>query len=165
MGLADGKILGLPVGSTTPVFLAVLAVHVAAALTAVVSGLLAAISAKGGGRHVHAGRLYYRALIVVFGTALILAGLRPRQDWHLALIGAIAVAAAAVGVRHRRLHRPGDTGHIIGMGASYAAMFTAFYVDNGPHLPVWDRLPTIALWLVPGLIATPLIARAVTRHR
>lgn len=51
------------------------------------------------------------------------------------------------------------------MGAAFAAMLTAFYVDNGPHLPGWDRLPTFAFWILPGLIATPLIIRAVRRHR
>jgi hypothetical protein len=163
--LADDKILGVTVGSTAAVFLAVLAVHVAAALTATISGLIAAVSAKGGDRHIRTGRLYFRALAVVFGTALVLAGMRLRQDWYLALIGAIAFAAAVLGVRHRRLHRPGDTGHIVPMGVSYAAMFTAFYVDNGPHLPLWDRLPTPVFYFLPSVVAAPLIGRAVVNHR
>jgi hypothetical protein len=165
MALADGKILGVNVGSTAAVFLAVLAVHVAAALIAVISGLIAAVSAKGGDRHIRAGRLYFRALAVVFGTALVLAGMRLRADWHLALIGAVAFAAAVVGVRHRRLRRPGDTGHIVPMSVSYAAMLTAFYVDNGPHLPLWDRLPAIVFYFLPAVVAAPLIGRAVLRHR
>jgi uncharacterized membrane protein len=165
MGLADGKILGVTVGSTAPVFLAVLAVHVAAALTAVISGAVAAVSAKGGDRHVRAGRIYFRALAAVFGTALVLAGIRLRHDWYLALIGAVAFAAAILGVRHRRLRRNGDTGHIVPMGVSYAAMFTAFYVDNGPHLPLWDRLPTVVFYFLPAVVAAPLVGRAVLRHR
>ena len=164
MTLGADKILGLTVGSTAPLFVAVLAVHVAAALTALVSAVIAAVSAKGGTRHIRAGRLYYRALIAVFVTALALTALRPAEDWYLALIGAAALAAAYLGVRHRRQHRPGDTGHIVGMGASFAAMLTAFYVDNGPHLPLWDRLPTPVFWVLPGLVATPLIVRAVRRH-
>ena len=51
------------------------------------------------------------------------------------------------------------------MGLSYIAMLTAFYVDNGPHLPLWDRLPTIAFWLLPSIIGTPITARAVSRAR
>jgi hypothetical protein len=35
------------------------------------------------------------------------------------------------------------------MGIAYTAMLAAFYVDNGPHLPLWDRLPTQAFWLLP----------------
>ena len=41
------------------------------------------------------------------------------------------------------------------MGIAYTAMLTAFYVDNGPHLPLWDRLPTLAFWLLPTAIAAP----------
>jgi len=67
--------------------------------------------------------------------------MRWRQDYYLFLIGAVAFTAATIGYQHRRRHRPGDTGHIIGMGTAYVAMLTAFYVDNGPHLPLWDRLP------------------------
>ncbi len=59
----------------------------------------------------------------------------------------------------------GDTGHILGMGIGYTAMLTAFYVDNGPHLPLWDRLPTLAFWLLPSAVAAPLIARAVIHAR
>ena len=44
-------------------------------------------------------------------------------------------------------------------------MLTAFYVDNGPHLPLWDRLPALAFWLLPSVIAAHLITRAITRAR
>jgi len=102
---------------------------------------------------------------VVFATATILAAMRWRQDYHLFIIGAAAFTAATIGVQHRRRHRPGDTGHITGMGISYVAMLTAFYVDNGPHLPLWDRLPALAFWLLPSAIGGPVIARAITRAR
>lgn len=161
--LADGRILGTFVGSTAPVFLAVLAVHVVAGMTAVATGAAAALAAKGGGLHVWVGRVYFRALTVVFSTALILTAMRPREDWHLALIGTIAFVAAVVGRRHRRLHRPGDTPHIAAMGLSYVAMLTAFYVDNGPHLPGWDHLPGWAFYLIPAAIGFPVIARAIGR--
>lgn len=51
------------------------------------------------------------------------------------------------------------------MGTAYVAMLTAFYVDSGPHLPLWDRLPTLTFWLLPSAIGTPIIARAVTHAR
>jgi hypothetical protein len=44
-------------------------------------------------------------------------------------------------------------------------MLTAFYVDNGPHLPLWDRLPVLAFWLLPAAIAAPLITRAIIRAK
>ena len=156
-------ILGTEVGSTVPLFLAILAVHVLAALTAVFSGASAALSSKGSPRHVRAGRWYYQALTVVVASALALTAMRPRQDYPLALIGLVALTAATVGDQHRRRHRPGDTPHIAGMGLSYIAMLTAFYVDNGPHLPLWDRLPTVTFWLLPGAIGIPITARAIKR--
>jgi cobalamin synthase len=159
------RILGDQVGSTAPVFLAFLAIHVLGGLTAVVTGAVAALARKGSPRHVRAGRWYYWAITVVFATATILAAMRWRQDYHLFIIGTVAFTAATIGYEHRRRHRPGDTGHIIGMGVSYVAMLTAFYVDNGPHLPLWDRLPTLAFWLLPTAIGAPIIARAVIRAR
>src|SRR5262252_5116610 len=145
-----GRILGDQVGSTAPVFLVFLAVHVLAGLTAVVTGAAAALARKGSPRHIGAGRWYYRAITAVFATATILAAMRWRQDYYLFILGAVAFGAATVGYLHRRRHRPGDTGHIVGMGGAYVTMLTAFYVDNGPHLPLWDCLPAWAFWLFPG---------------
>jgi hypothetical protein len=159
------RILGDQVGSTAPVFLAFLAVHVLAGLTAVVTGAIAALARKGSPRHIRAGRWYYRAITVLFATATVLAALRWRQDYYLFIIGTVAFTAATIGYQHRRRHRPGDNGHIVGMGTAYVAMFTGFYVDNGPHLPLWDRLPTVAFWLLPSAIGAPIITRAVIRAR
>ena len=84
------RILGTNVGSTAPLFLAVLSVHVLAGLTAVATGAMAALTAKGSRRHVRAGRCYYRAISTAFATALLLTAMRPRADYHLALIGLVA---------------------------------------------------------------------------
>jgi hypothetical protein len=163
--VSASRILGDEVGSTAPAFLAVLAVHVLAGLAAVVTGAVAALARKGGPRHIRAGRWYYRAITAVFATAAALAAMRWAQDWYLLVLGTVAFAAATAGYLHRRLRWPGDTGHIAGMGIAYTAMLTAFYVDNGPHLPLWDRLPALAFWLLPTAVAAPLIARAVIRAR
>lgn len=163
--LDSSRILGTDVGSTNPVFLAVLALHVLAALTAVLTGACAALTAKGSSRHVRFGRRYYQAISVVFGTAAVLAAMRFREDYPLILIGSVAFAAATIGYLHRRRHRAGNAAHISGMGVSYIGMLTAFYVDNGPHLPVWDRLPTLAFWFLPALVGAPVLARALARHR
>ena len=163
--LTASRILGTEVGSAAPAFLAFLAIHVLGGITAVASGAIAAITRKGSPRHIHAGRWYYRAITVVFITATILTAMRWRQDYYLFILGATAFTAATIGYQHRRRHRPGDIGHIAGMGIGYTAMVTAFYVDNGPHLPLWDRLPVLAFWLGPAAIATPLIVRAVIHAR
>ena len=159
------KILGDQVGSTAPVFLAFLAVHVLAGLTAVAAGAVAALSRKGTTRHIRAGRWFYLAITAVFVTATALSIMRWRQDYHLLIIGAVAFTAATIGYLHRRRHLPGDTGHIMGMGTGYVAMLTAFYVDNGPHLPLWDRLPPLAFWFLPAVIGAPIILRAVLAAR
>jgi hypothetical protein len=163
--ITASRILGDQVGSSAPAFLAILAIHVIAGLTAVITGAIAALARKGGGRHIRAGRWYYRAITTVFATATALATMRWAQDYYLFILGATAFTAATIGYLHRRRHRPGDTGHIAGMGIAYTAMLTAFYVDNGPHLPLWDRLPTLAFWLFPSAIAAPLITRAIVRAR
>ena len=159
------RILSNQVGFTAPAFLAVLAVHVVAGLTAVITGATAALARKGSPRHIRAGRWYYRAITTVFATATALAAMRWTQDWYLFILGAVAFTAATAGYLHRRRHRAGDTGHIAGMGIAYTAMLTAFYVDNGPHLPLWDRLPILAFWLLPGAIAAPIITRAIIGAR
>jgi hypothetical protein len=51
------------------------------------------------------------------------------------------------------------------MGTGYVAMLTAFYVDNGPHLPLWDRLPSLTFWFLPAAIGAPIIVRAVLTAR
>jgi hypothetical protein len=158
------RILGDQVGSEAPAFLAFLAAHVVAGLTAVIGGAIAALSRKGSSRHIRAGRWFYRAIAVVFATAAALAVMRWRQDYYLLVIGAVAFGAATIGRQYRRRRR-GDTGHILGMGTGYTAMLTAFYVDNGPHLPLWDRLPAPAFRVLPSAIAAPLIVRAVLRAR
>ncbi len=149
---AASRIFGTEVGSTAPVFLAFLAIHVLAGLTAVATGAAAALARKGSPRHIRAGRWFYWAITVVFATATALAAMRWRQDYHLFIIGAVAFTAATVGYQHRRRHRPGDAAHIAGMGVAYVAMLTAFYVDNGPHLPLWDRLPGLTFWLLPSAV-------------
>jgi lysylphosphatidylglycerol synthetase-like protein (DUF2156 family) len=156
-----------------PVFLAFLAIHVPAGLTAVISGILTATAPKRRGPHTRAGAVYYWAITAVFATAVAMTAMRPARDWYLALLGTLAFLLAAAG-RHARRHPrswpwrghpPGHTPHIIAMGGSYIVLLTAFYVDNGKNLPLWDRLPTAAYWLLPAAVAAPIIWRSVRRHR
>ncbi len=155
-----------------PVFLAFLAVHLLAGLTAVTSGVLAATARKQRGRHTRAGTVYYWAITAVSATAAAMTAMRPARDWYLFLLGAVAFALATAG-RDARRHPgrrpwsrwPRHTPHIIAMGGSYTVLITAFYVDNGKNLPLWDRLPTAAYWLLPAVVAAPIIVRAVRRYR
>jgi hypothetical protein len=158
-------ILGVEVPDDRPVFLAALAVHVAAGFTCVIAGALAASAAKRPGRHPRAGTVYVCGLVVVFVTATVLAGLRWAQDWYLFLIAAVAFALGAVGwIARRRRWRRWLRWHGSGMAGSYLALLTGFYVDNGPHLPVWNRLPHWSFWFIPAIVGVPLTWRALRRN-
>lgn len=157
-------IAGIPIPSDAPFFLAIVGVHVMAGLAAVVAGLLAMTSKKGPGRHPRAGLWYYRSLVVVCVTMAALSALCWTEDYHLFILGALSMAAAIVG----RGNAPSQRGarvrwHIAGMGASYILLLTAFYVDNGPNLPVWRHFPALAYWLLPGAIGVPLIWHVLRR--
>ena len=159
-----GDFLGLPIPGAGPVFAAALAVHIGCGLTAVTSGALAATARKRTGRHPQAGRAYLWALGGLVATATVMAAIRWHEDAHLFAIAVIALGCGLYGYRARRRHRPGwPTHHAIGLGGSYIALLTGFYVDNGPFLPLWDRLPHITYWLLPTIIGIPVIRRAL-RH-
>jgi hypothetical protein len=157
----------IPPGSTT--FHLLLAIHIAAALTSVTTGAAAALSPKRPGRHPRLGTLYYRSLTVVVASAAWLAALRWPQDAYLLILGTLSLAAATLGrtARRRRWrwHRWRWIGlHLVGMSASYILLLTAFYVDNGKHLPLWRSLPHLAYWLLPSAVGLPLVARALARY-
>jgi uncharacterized membrane protein len=158
-------ILGVGVPDTRAVFLTILAVHVAAGLTAVIAGATAMLAPKRSGRHPHAGRTYLCALGVVFATAAAMTVLRWPHNVHLLVIGTVAFALGLAGWRARRNRRPGwRRRHILGMSSSYIGLLTGFYVDNGPHLPLWNRLPDWGFWILPTLVGSPIIIRALRRH-
>ncbi|HKW11338.1 MAG TPA: hypothetical protein VJO33_13230 [Gemmatimonadaceae bacterium] len=49
--------------------------------------------------------------------------------------------------------------HVISLGASYILLLTAFYVDNGKNLPLWNRLPSISYWRLASVIGVPCSMR------
>ncbi len=150
-----------------PMFPIALALHVVAALTAVVSGALAAAARKGPGRHPRAGTVYLYALAAVFVSVTIMAALRWDRDWHLFVIAAVALGLAVAGRRARRRARDtrGTLWHGGTLAGSYVLLFTGFYVDNGPRLPLWDRLPHLAYWFIPAAVGTALTWWALARYR
>jgi hypothetical protein len=159
-------IVGLPVPDEGPIFAIVLVTHIVSGLTAVIAGALAATARKQAGRHPRAGRVYLWALGGIVATATVLAIIRWREDAHLFIIAVIAFGLGRYGCRARRRHHPGwPPHHAIGMGGSYIALLTGFYVDNGPFLPLWNQLPHIAYWLLPSIVGIPLIGRALHRFQ
>jgi len=155
---------GFPLPSDAPLFLAFVAVHVAAGLIAVITGAIAMLSRKRPGRHPQAGTVYYWALAVVFVTMSALAFSRWSDDYHLFILGLLAFIAATIGRTARRKLSSWPRIHMTGMGVSYILMITAFYVDNGPNLPLWRELPPLAFWTLPTLIGAPILINALLRH-
>lgn len=159
------RIAGIPIPSDSLPFLLVLACHVTAGLAAVVTGLVAMFSAKAPGRHPSAGIWYYRSLVGVFCTMAVLSATRWSEDYHLFILGGLALTAAVVG-RRAAPSRPRGRAfvHVIAMGLSYILLLTAFYVDNGPNLPVWRLLPPVAFWVLPILVGAAIIWRVLLTH-
>jgi hypothetical protein len=157
-------IFGLEIPDAGPVFLTALAFHVLAGVTCVITGALAATARKRPGRHPKAGRFYLWGIAVVFTTATVMAVIRWREDWHLFAIAVAAAGLAWWGWRSRMRRKAGWVRrHAIGMGGSYVALLTGFYVDNGQQLPLWDRLPHWMYWILPTAVGVPLIWWALRR--
>ncbi|MGD9527430.1 MAG: hypothetical protein AB7V44_11640 [Pseudonocardia sp.] len=143
----------------------VVALHVASGLIAVAAGVTAMLTRKGARRHRRAGRVGLTGLGGLCVTAPVLASVDWAHRWHLVVLGAVAAGLAAVGFLGARLRRPGwRAAHIAGMSCSFITALTAFYVDNGPRLPVWNLLPPAAFWVLPSVVGLPLLVRALRRH-
>ncbi|HEY8120452.1 MAG TPA: DUF2306 domain-containing protein [Myxococcota bacterium] len=159
-------ILGLPIPSSSPLFLITLAAHVVAGLLCVIAGGVAMLSPKRVGRHPSAGAIYYWSLVVVFASMMVLSVMRWPHDIHLVILGMLSLVAGFIGRAARRQLWVGWTRiHITGMALSYILLLTAFYVDNGPNLPVWRHFPALAYWLAPSLAGLPILAWALVRRR
>jgi hypothetical protein len=158
-------ISGLPLPSDSPFFLSVLAIHVPAGLLCVIAGMVAMLSRKQRGPIRWAGTIYYWGLAVVSVTMAALAISQWSADWDLFVLGVLSFLAATIGRMARRRQWPRWARlHVTGMAASYILMLTAFYVDNGPNLPLLRQLPVIAFWISPAAIGTPILLNALLRH-
>jgi hypothetical protein len=158
-------VFGIPVPSVDPVFLAVVRFHIVVGMVCVVAGLVAMLSVKGRGRHSTFGTYYFWSLAVLVASAMGLSLVRWTENYHLFFLGTLALVAATIGRTAARRRWPNWVGlHLAGMGLSYILMLTAFYVDNGKHLPLWRELPQWAFWVLPAAIGIPFIVHALLRH-
>src|SRR5262249_13626435 len=156
------NVAGIEIPSDSPFFSAVLGAHVLFGLSCVITGVVAIFSRKRPGRHPGVGKIYYYCLFVVFASATILLTLRWAEDYLLLILGSLSFGTASLGrMVIRRRWRNWIRLHLTCMGLSYILLLTAFYVDNGKNLPLWNKLPTIAFWLLPGAVGTPFIVRAL----
>ena len=160
------ELLGIPVPSDAPLFLMALGAHIAAGLSAVVAGAVAAFARKGRGTHPRAGLVYLWALLWVLVSSIVLSVVRWPHDVHLLVIGTIAAVSGAFGwISRLRSRGRWRELHLVAMGISYVALLTGFYVDNGPNLPGWRVLPRWSFWVLPAVIGTPIVLGALRRWR
>lgn len=158
-------VLGIPIPSSDPVFLAIVGVHVLFGLAAVITGAIAMLLRKGRGRHSNLGTTYFWCLAGLFVTMGALSIMRWAENYHLFALGTLSFISAVLGRTAARRHwGQWPRVHLTGMGTSYIFMLTAFYVDNGKTLPLWKELPQIAFWLLPAAVGVPLILHAFHRH-
>jgi hypothetical protein len=157
---------GLVIPSTDPAFLAVaVGLHIPLGIACVMAGAAAMLSRKGRGRHSRFGTIDFYCLLALFASAPFLAAMRWSEDDHLFVLAANSFASAWIGrAALRGRWRHWVRLHITGLGLSYVLMLIAFYVDNGKQLPFWKDLPPVTYWLLPLLVAIPLIVRAQLRH-
>src|SRR5262245_35311856 len=123
------------------------------------------LTLKRAGRQPSACTVYYWSLAVVFLTMAALSILRWPHSTHLFVLGILSFGAGVAGRRaRRRLWRRWLPVHIAGMAVSYILLLTAFYVDNGRHLPLWRSLPALAFWVLPSFVGLPLLIWTLRRH-
>lgn len=136
---------------------ALLSVHIICGTIGLVVGPLAMAVPKRRGRHTRLGIAYQWITGGLCVTAVGLVLLHPRV-WPLAVIAVLTEAAALAGWQVRRRAKPGWVPtHISLICGSYVSFVTAFLVVNFRGSP-WP-------WILPTIVATPLITRAANRHR
>jgi hypothetical protein len=132
-----------------------LTIHITAGTLGLVLGPVAMRARKRKGLHTAAGITYQWCTLALCTSALGLVALKPSL-WPFAVIASATEASALAGWRARRRHRAGwRRRHVIAMCSSYVSFVTAFPVVNFAGSPF--------AWILPTVIATPLIAIAAAR--
>ena len=128
----------------SPIFFALLAVHVSAGTAAVLVGALPIVSAKRkGGAHSRFGRTFARLMLAVVGSAALMSALA--LDPYFAALTATASVTAFSGVRVLRRKRPDTdpaqratsldwwvTGGLFGAAAALASLAAAGRIEGDP---------------------------------
>ena len=105
--MAEGVtvVAGIPIPSTSPVFLAVVGFHVLVGLACVATGAVATLSRKRRGRLSDLGTIYFWGLVAVFASSAGLATVRRAEDYPLFVLAALAMAGAWLGRRAMRTQK------------------------------------------------------------
>ncbi len=158
-------LFGIPVPSDDKIFLAIVVFHILLGIICVSSGVTAMLSEKGSVVHRRSGKIYYRALLLVFISVIPLSIMRWPHNNDLLVLGTLSFFTAYSGRQLALKRRSGWTRlHTMLMGSSYILLLTAFYVDNGKNLPFWNQFSQLFFWLFPSAIGVPIIIYVLLRH-
>jgi len=150
---------------SSPLFLVFIGIHVSAASVSLITGVLAMLSKKTGGKHPNFGTIYFWSLSVVFVTSIGVSFIRWPFDNYLVVLGVLSFGFALAGrLAQRNKWRYRMRVHLVCMSLSFILLLTGFYVDNGKNLPLWKLLPDIAYWTLPALIGIPIVVYVLLHH-
>lgn len=132
-----------------------LTTHVVAGVAGLLLGAMAMAAPKRARWHPRIGIAYQASAAAMTSTAVGLVAMAPHRLWWLGVIALVTEAAALGGWWMRRAHPRGWLAwHIRLMCGSYVSFLTAALVVN---------VDSPLAWILPTVIATPLIALAVKR--
>ncbi|MBX9851586.1 MAG: hypothetical protein K2X86_07480 [Cytophagaceae bacterium] len=158
-------LFGVPVPSDNKVFLTFIVAHIILGLICVLAGLLAILINKITKIHKYAGKVYFFGYSFLFITIIITSIMRWPHNIHLLSIGSFGYSLAFIG-RHMAQNHPKNWTrfHTALMGLSYVFLLAGFYVDNGRHLPFWNKFSRWQLFIFPFVIGVPIIIYKLFRH-
>jgi hypothetical protein len=145
--------------------------HSVLGVSLLVVGLLTILAPKRRHRSPHPtiGRVYFVLLAGTLGSGMVVGARDPAiSPFEIVtpptfLLGLVGILAA----RRRRpwLGRPWLEWHIVGQGGSYIGVVTAALFQVVPRLVEPSPLLSVLLGVVPSVIGTVLIRRAVSRRK
>jgi len=143
-----------------------LTLHAIAGLFGLIVGPIAMYSKKSRGLHTTSGLVYVVLMTAVCISGALLSILKWEQNWWLLFVAIFSYAFCLRGFFAAKNRRSGWVkNHISGMLGSYVAMSTAFIVVNVGRVEFLNQVPVIVFWVLPTVIAVPLIRRTVAKNR
>ncbi len=143
----------------------ILIVHTLAGLIGLIVGPVAMFARKRNGLHTVSGTIYFYLMTLVCISGGTLAVLNWERSWWLLFVSIFSYGFCLRGYLAEK-RRPSRwlKKHITGMLGSYVAMSTAFIVVNVGRVEILRAVPPVFFWILPTLVAFPLIKKTVLSH-
>jgi uncharacterized membrane protein len=147
-----------------PIFDAILNIHIITSASAIILGPIAMWATKKKGLHTRVGLAYFILFTITCVSAVVLSLMNWSSSGYLFFVALFSYTFLIRGYLAVKRRRKGWlVKHVSAILGSYLALATAFLVISGGKYPVLDQLPFWSLWVIPTVIATPLIGRTVKR--